>query len=207
MKILGKEIKDPRETTVTIGGILTALSIVGLGGYALKLISLANHIDFKTDIKIHHIDFSHLTLNANVMVENPTNHTIEVKQPYIALYKDKQAMKSHQVLANTQPSSRTYQLQKEGSTPLENLLIHIPMTSALQLLLKEITTKGNKLELWVKIRTTVTLKWGLKKTIVLKRPITFDIPDKYVLDIQGFLNQKEENMEGIGHIYPLLSLN
>jgi len=111
---------------------LLLLSIAGIGFYLVKrggdLTALVDNISTRVSgIRIHQLDFSGLTIAANVEVNNPTRSTANISKPVVYLFSNGKA------IGESNAVDSTIAIKPQAVTQLGSYLVTIPFISLLSI--------------------------------------------------------------------------
>jgi hypothetical protein len=159
---LGKKILIGTGIAAGIGGLVWGIS------YLLGKKKVGDKLDTVTTAMIHSLKLNGLTLRIDVILKNPTEGTLTIKQPYVkVLFENK-------VIGTSLIQDKVIEIAKYGAKPIEPIYLTIPATGLLTLgdgLLKVLIKKQP-----AKI-TTVTIT-SLK---IGSKYITYEKPDVITL--------------------------
>jgi hypothetical protein len=152
---------DIRETKISIGTIITGVSVVAGALYINSLWSLAKKAQVQASARVHKIDFNGITIVCSVTVLNPTNGTVTVRHPYVSLFASPKMQENRIPFAHSAISNQTHTIIPNGETRLPDVVLFIPTTSILQVAADMLA--DGKVELVANIKTRVTTKWLIGK--------------------------------------------
>lgn len=113
---LGKKILIGTSIAAGIGGLAWGLS------YLLGKKKVGDKLDTVTSVMVHSIKLNGLTLRIDVILKNPTEGTLTIKQPYVrVLYENK-------LIGSSQIQDKTIDIVKYGVKPLAPIYLTIPAT-------------------------------------------------------------------------------
>lgn len=107
---------------------LLLIVLLGVGALALSGASAANTAK-KSTIKLLSLDSfqiigSEFVLAVSVAIDNPTNNSLTVKQPYLKL------LYNGSEIGNSLPSAKTVVIKPNDRTPIANINLRMPFLSA-----------------------------------------------------------------------------
>lgn len=118
---LGKKILIGTGITAAIGGIIWAVS------YLKGMKNTGDKLDTLTSAMIHSIKLNGLTLRIDVILKNPTEGTLTIKQPYVrVLYENK-------LIGSSQIQNKIIKIGKYGTQAIDPIYLTIPATGLLTL--------------------------------------------------------------------------
>lgn len=118
---LGKKILIGTSIAAGIGGLAWGIT------YLLGKKKVGDKLDTVTTAIIHSLKLNGLTLRIDVILKNPTEGTLTIKQPYIkVLFENK-------VIATSQIQDKVIEIVKYGAKPIEPIYLTIPATGLLTL--------------------------------------------------------------------------
>jgi hypothetical protein len=111
---------------------LLTFSLLGAGGYlayrALQLNALAANITTRiSNARIHTLNFSGMTVAVGVAINNPTKSSVKISKPVAIL------TTGGQYVGESDANSKTFTIAPQKVSPIGDILISIPLTSALPL--------------------------------------------------------------------------
>lgn len=163
-------MSDIRDAEISVGTIITIVSVLGIGAYAVGVASLAKNMTFQPNIRVHRINGEGILLHADVDIVNPTNATITIQQPNIQVFEGKVGRLP---ITSTIPSAKTYEVNKQGVTKIEGISLPISWTDLLLLIAQMKKNGFDELKLLVQVQARVSGRYFLAKTIkkVIELPI------------------------------------
>lgn len=124
--------------------LITTGIVAGIGGlvwgasYLLGKKKVGDKLDTVTTVNVHSLNFKGLTLRIDVILKNPTEGTLKIKQPYVKI------LFENKVIGTSQVSDKVIEIVKYGAKAIEPIYLTIPATGLLTLgdgLLKILTKK------------------------------------------------------------------
>lgn len=124
--------------------LITTGIVTGIGGlvwganYLLGKKKVGDKLDTVTTVNVHSLNFKGLTLRIDVILKNPTEGTLKIKQPYVKI------LFENKVIGTSQVSDKVIEIVKYGAKAIEPIYLTIPATGLLTLgdgLLKILTKK------------------------------------------------------------------
>lgn len=104
-----------------IGGLVWTIS------YLIGKKKVGDKLDTVTRAMIHSIKLNGLTLRIDVILKNPTQATLSIKQPYVKVLFEKK------VIGTSQIQDKTIQIPKFGTLAIDPIYLTIPATGLLTL--------------------------------------------------------------------------
>jgi len=106
---------------------LVLILLIGVGAFAISGAKAAN-TGIKSTIKLLSLDSfqiigSEFVLSATVAIDNPTNNSITIKQPYLKL------LFNGSEIGNSIPTSKTVVVKANDRTPIPNINLRMSFTS------------------------------------------------------------------------------
>lgn len=107
--------------------------LAGIGGlvwginYLLGKKNVGDKLDTVTTAMVHSIKLNGLTLRIDVILKNPTQGTLTIKQPYVKVLFEKK------VIGTSQIQDKVIEISKYGSKPIDPIYLTIPATGLLTL--------------------------------------------------------------------------
>src|SRR5688572_20813204 len=112
----GKKILIGTGIAAGIGGIIWAVS------WMLGKKKVGDKLDTVTTAMIHSLKLNGLTLRIDVILKNPTEGTLTIKQPYVkVLFENK-------VIGTSQIQDKVIEIAKYGAKPVDPIYLTIPAT-------------------------------------------------------------------------------
>jgi hypothetical protein len=123
----------------------------------------------KTKVKVHSLSFNGLTIRLDVILINPTEGTLTIKQPFIKV------MFNEKEIATSQIENKEVEIPKFNSKPMDAIFLTVPATGLFTLgdgLLK-LLLKGQAAQITAHIFTSIKLgnkfmDYDTKEVIQLK---------------------------------------
>lgn len=105
----------------------------GIGAGVLYLLSnllgkkkLGDRLDSITSASIHSLDLKGLTVRVDVVLKNPTEHSIRIKQPYVRV------LAGDKLIGSSQVVDQVIEIKAYGATPLKDpIFIQVPLSGLL----------------------------------------------------------------------------
>lgn len=117
----GRKILIGTGIAALLGGIAWGIS------YLMGKKKVGDKLDTVTTALVHSLKLNGLTLRIDVMMKNPTEGTLTIKQPYVkVLYENK-------VIGTSQIQDKVIEIVKYGAKPIEPIFLTIPATGLLTL--------------------------------------------------------------------------
>jgi hypothetical protein len=117
----GKKILIGTGITVGIGGLIWGIS------YLLGKKKVGDKLDTVTTAMIHSLKLNGLTLRIDVILKNPTEGTLTIKQPYVKVLFD------NKVIGTSQIQNKEIVIAKYSTKPFSAIYLTIPATGLLTL--------------------------------------------------------------------------
>ncbi|MBL7933151.1 MAG: hypothetical protein JNL60_14690 [Bacteroidia bacterium] len=117
----GKKILIGTGIVATIGGIAWTIN------YLMGKKKVGDKLDTITTAMVHSVKLNGLTLRIDVILKNPTEGTLTIKQPYVkVLFENK-------VIGTSQLQDKVIEIAKYGAKPIDPIYLTIPATGLLTL--------------------------------------------------------------------------
>jgi len=110
-----------------IVGTTIGAGIIWLISYLNGKKKVGDKLDSVTTVNVHSIKLTGLTLRIDIILKNPTEGTLTIKQPYVKLLFEKA------VIGTSQLKDAAIEIPKYGVKALEAIYVTIPATGLLTL--------------------------------------------------------------------------
>jgi hypothetical protein len=117
----GKKILIGTGIAAAVGGLVWGIS------YLLGKKKVGDKLDTVTTAMIHSLKLNGLTLRIDVILKNPTEGTLTIKQPYVKV------LFANKVIGTSQIQDKVIEIAKYGAKPIEPIYLTIPATGLLTL--------------------------------------------------------------------------
>jgi hypothetical protein len=142
---------------IVIGTAVGAGVILLLSSFMSKK-KVGDKLDTKTKVTVHSLDFNGLTLRIDVILTNPTEGTLTIKQPYIKV------SFNNKDVGTTQLENKKVEITAYSPKPLDPIYLTIPATGLFSLGdgLVSLLLKKKPAQIKATIFTSIYLPTGFK---------------------------------------------
>lgn len=106
--------------------------LAGLAGFALlkasQLSNLAKEFIIESSTRIHSVNLSELVVAVDILFKNPTDGTISLKHPLIAVYDSPESLAQNKPIQTSEVSGQYYTIAPNAQTKLAPVYIKLPVS-------------------------------------------------------------------------------
>lgn len=157
-----------------IGGTTIVAGLAWLGYYLFGKKQLGDKMDTLTSGSIHSLNLQGLTIRVNVVLKNPTQYSIKIKQPYVKLL-----LNNGKLIGSSQIVNKQIEILPYGVQQIDPIYVTIPISGLLalgnsfyQMLLKKQPVKITVITMSIIDLEVKMLPYVKKDEITLNAPKT-----------------------------------